>query len=183
MVPEHATSIQNLSSQSDACLKHLQTLEEEDDINTALNMDNAVESSPGASLKTFETAQSIQSTRDSIMSLYDDTPYSRRFYSASNASFITAYRIQESDSLTVSNIVEDYLNSPIPISIRDEAVGQQTEDEWDSQTGEFSWQISILDRETFPDLPRLAEPCSRLGRDSRANFVAWYVVSTLRVLY
>lgn len=183
MVREHATSIQNLSSQSDACLRHLQTLEEEDDINTALNMDNADESSPGASIKTFETAQSTRSTRDSIMSLYDDTPYSRKFYSASNASFITAYRIQESDSSTVSNIVEDYLNSPIPISVRDEVVEQQTEDERDSQTGKFSWQISVLDRETFPDLPGLAESCRRLGRDCRANFMPWYVISTLRELY
>lgn len=165
MVPEHATSIQNLSSQSDACLRHLQTLEEGDDINTALNMDNADESSPGASLKTFETAQSTRSIRDSIMSLYDDTPYSRRFHSTSNASFITAYRIQESDSSTVSNIVEDYLNSPNSISIKDEAVGQRMDYKWDSKTGEFSWQIFVVDRETFLELSGLAESCSRMGRD------------------
>lgn len=104
-----------------------------------MNLNYADESGPEASIKTFETAGSIRTIRDSILDLYDDTPYSRRPFSASSESFVTAYQIQESDSSTVSNIVEDYLNSLNLLSARDEAVERQTEDEWNSQTGEFLW--------------------------------------------
>ena len=60
------------------------------------------------SIKTFETADSVQSLQDSIISLYDDTPYGKHRWSISQASFLTAHESQDTQN-AVTEFVEDYL--------------------------------------------------------------------------
>jgi hypothetical protein len=67
-----------------------------------------------ASIKTFETADSVRSLRESIISLYDRTPYDRNTWSTSQESFLTAQETQNNHTV-VSELVEDYLSGlPIP---------------------------------------------------------------------
>lgn len=61
------------------------------------------------STKTFETADSVRSFRDSIISLYDRTPYGWDMWSNSQTSFLTAQESQDIQ-MTVTETVEDYLN-------------------------------------------------------------------------
>lgn len=61
------------------------------------------------SIMTFETADSVRSFRDSIISLYDGTPYERDTWSASQTSFLTAHESQNAH-LIVSELVETYLS-------------------------------------------------------------------------
>lgn len=102
-----------------------------------MNLDHADGIGPEASIATFETANTTRSTRDSILSLYDDTPYSAKLGSVSNLGIITAHGVEENDASTISNIVEDYLNKPTPRLTKDELSEEQTDDYWDAQVGEF----------------------------------------------
>lgn len=94
-----------LSSQSDACVQRLESLEEDMAIGPEYDDD---ELSPAASIKSFETSNTVRTTRDSILSLYEHTPYAKKLWSTSESSFTTAQEAQDSDT-KVSEIVEDYL--------------------------------------------------------------------------
>ena len=102
-IEEHTKAVQNLSTQSDACVKRLEKLEnmapcaQDDDDDEA------------ASTKTFETSNSMRTTRNSIFGLYAHTPYVKKLWSTSNSSFITACEEQNSHS-KVLEMVEDHLN-------------------------------------------------------------------------
>ena len=94
-----------LTLQSNACVQRLQRLEEDKAIR-----DDADDDERGSemSIKTFETADSVRSFRDSIISLYDGTPYERDTWSTSQTSFLTAHESQNAH-LIVSELVETYL--------------------------------------------------------------------------
>ena len=77
--------------------------------------DNEDERGSEVSIKTFETADSVRSFRDSIISLYDGTPYERDTWSTSQISFLTAHESQNTHNI-VSEIVETYLNQAPTIS-------------------------------------------------------------------
>ena len=62
-----------------------------------------------ASIRTFETADSIRSTRGSILGLYDRTPYGKELWSTSDASFSTANELQDK-KIEASELVEAYLS-------------------------------------------------------------------------
>lgn len=62
-----------------------------------------------ASIRTFETADSIRSTRDSILGLYDRIPYGKELWSTSDASFSTANELQD-NKIEASELVEAYLS-------------------------------------------------------------------------
>lgn len=61
------------------------------------------------SIKTFGTADSVRSFRDSIISLYDGTPYEKDTWSTSQTSFLTAHESQNTHTI-VSELVESYLS-------------------------------------------------------------------------
>lgn len=94
-----------LSAQSDACVQRLESLEEHMAISPEYGDD---ELSPAVSIKSFETSNTVRTTRDSILSLYERTPYAKKLWSTSESSFTTAQEAQDSDT-KVSGIVEDYL--------------------------------------------------------------------------
>lgn len=103
---EQSRSIQLLALQSNACVQRLERLE--DDMAIAGDVDDDERASE-MSIKTFETADSVRSFRDSIISLYDGTPYERDIGSTSQASFLTAHESQNTHTI-VSELVEDYLS-------------------------------------------------------------------------
>lgn len=92
-----------LSTQSDACVKRLLNLEEDPALGVDFN-DDAM--GPAASVKSFDTFNTAQTTRDSILGLYENTPYANNLWSTSESSFTTA---EESKAIALE-IVEDYLD-------------------------------------------------------------------------
>lgn len=70
---------------------------------------NDDELSHAASIKSFDTSNTARTTRDSILGLYERTPYARALWSTSEASFTTAQEVQDSHA-KASEIVEDYLD-------------------------------------------------------------------------
>lgn len=67
------------------------------------------ETSSEASIKTFETADSVRSLRESIVTLYDRTPYDKNIWATSQASFLTAHETQNNHTV-ISELVEEYLS-------------------------------------------------------------------------
>ncbi|MCJ1266997.1 hypothetical protein MMC22_006882 [Lobaria immixta] len=104
-IEQQTRSLQMLSAQSDACVQRLESLEEHMAISPEYDDD---ELSPAVSIKSFETSNTVRTTRDSILSLYEHTPYAKKLWSTSESSFTTAQEAQDSDT-KVSGIVEDYL--------------------------------------------------------------------------
>lgn len=104
-IEQQTRSLQMLSAQSDACVQRLESLEEHMAISPEYGDD---ELSPAVSIKSFETSNTVRTTRDSILSLYERTPYAKKLWSTSESSFTTAQEAQDSDT-KVSGIVEDYL--------------------------------------------------------------------------
>lgn len=84
------------------------------------DVDDDDEKGSEMSIKTFETADSVRSVRDSIISLYDGTPYERHIGSTSQASFLTAHESPNTHTI-VSELVEDYLSgaSSLPHGVED----------------------------------------------------------------
>lgn len=109
---EQSKSIQVLTIQSNACVQRLQRLEEDMAIRDDLNDD---ERDSEMSIKTFETADSVRSFRNSIISLYDGTPYQRDAWSTSQTSFLTAHESQNTH-IIVSELVENYISGASMIS-------------------------------------------------------------------
>ncbi|MCJ1461612.1 hypothetical protein MMC07_000209 [Pseudocyphellaria aurata] len=103
---EHARRIQMLSTQSDACVKRLQNLEE----NSALSVDyNDDAMDPAASVKSFDSFNTAQTTRESILSLYESTPYANNLWSTSESIVSTTDEAEDSQAKALK-IVEDYLD-------------------------------------------------------------------------
>lgn len=80
------------------------------------------------SIKTFETADSVRSFRDSIINLYDGTPYKRDTWSTSRTSFLTANESQHTH-IIVSELVETYLSETPKVS---HEIGDGQEENTDS---------------------------------------------------
>lgn len=91
--------------------------------------DDAADDERGSeiSIKTFETADSIRSFRDSILSLYDGTPYERETWSTSKTSFLTAHESQNTH-IIVSELVETYLSEAPMISHETNGVQEESMD-------------------------------------------------------
>lgn len=79
------------------------------------------------SIKTFETADSVRSFRDSIISLYDGTPYENDTWSTSQTSFLTAHESQHTHTI-VSELVETYLNEAPMVSHETRVVEEESID-------------------------------------------------------
>lgn len=127
-IAEHANDVRMLSSESDACIQRLQTLESE----MAPVSEYEDEEGTGASIMTFETAHSTRSTRDSILGVYDQSPY-RELWSSSDTSSVTAYEKYDGES-RVSDLVEDYL-SQASVSPRRGAITNENNEDHDSIIG------------------------------------------------
>lgn len=90
-----------LSTQSDACVKRLENIEND------IACNNEVLSS-ATSIKSFDSSNTVRMTRASILDLYKNTPYAMNLRSTSESSFATALEAQDSHA-KLSEIVDDYL--------------------------------------------------------------------------
>lgn len=121
-----------LSTQSDACVKRLQNLEEDMAQSPEYNDD---ELSHATSIKSFDTSNTVRTTRDSILGLYEHTPYAKHLWSTSESSFTTAHEVQDSHA-KVSEMVEDYLGQlsfvPKGISLERDAIVEKSGCDGDS---------------------------------------------------
>lgn len=90
-----------LSTQSDVCVKRLENIENDIACNDEVL-------SSAASIKSFDSSNSVRTTRDSILGLYKNTPYAMNLWCTSESSFTTAHEAQDSHA-KVSEIVDECL--------------------------------------------------------------------------
>ena len=106
MTQQNARQIHLLALQSDACVKRLETLEEEITIPASL-YSNAV--NDRMSIMTTDTAISARSMRESIMSLYGHRSYYQIILDPREGEFGMAPEVQV-DHSRISMIIEDHLH-------------------------------------------------------------------------
>lgn len=113
---------------------------------------NDDELSSAASIKSFNTSNTVRTTRDSIFGLYEHTPYANKLWSTSDSSFITAQEVQDGHA-KVSEMVESYLDQlsflPNGNGLKRDAVAEE------SGLNEDSGQSLMLFSDSHRDLLHL----------------------------